>query len=215
MSKGGFPPSPAVKAPCPPLTPQDQPAGLTLSPNPGVPVPGSSAHWTVSSHRSGTERCGVGRGGCSGPLPGTQREAPAPSSQRLLVPWRVAQCPASMGPWADVSLLAWEWLPCHSMSSSEAIHVFALLWDALPQGPRGRRAGPVWLVLPVTEAGGPTSDLKQDPGPHGLCRPTAETQNRLPIDSAPRGLPPTQKSQCCREEAQVLISEVFLGSSHY
>lgn len=46
-----------------------------------------------------------------------------------------------------------------------------------PQGPGGGRAGPVRLVLPVTEVEGPTLGLKQDPCPHGLCCPTGEPWN--------------------------------------
>lgn len=73
---------------------------------------------------------------------------------------------------------------------------FTFLWD-LPasrqraaQGPGGGRAGPVWLVLSVTEADPPTSDLKQTRVPSAGAGPRGSRGiDHLSI-LRPEGLPP-------------------------
>ena len=61
----------------------------------------------------------------------------------------------------------------------------ALRWRAAsPRAPQAN--GWARLAGPAGNRGqGAHSELKQDPDPHGLCRPTGEPQNRSPVDSAP------------------------------
>lgn len=79
----------------------------------------------------------------------------------------------------------------------------------LPQGPGGGRAGPVWLVLLVTEVEGPTLGLKQDLCTHGLrCPQGSRGIDHLSI-LHPEGLPPTQKSQRSERRPKASLLRYF------
>lgn len=196
MSEGCFPLSVAVKAPCPPLTPQVSLLGSPFPPSQG-PCP-----WFI---RPGTPCVPVAQ---RGPRPLSPKGSWSPGE------WLVSSTPS---PWARALLLVWERLPYHSVSPSEATQVFPFpvglaspeLEGRLPQGPRGGQAGPVWLVLPVTEAKGPTSDLTQDPGPHGLCRPSGSHRiDHLSI-LHPEGLPATRNLSAAERRPRVSLLRYF------
>lgn len=106
--------------------------------------------------------------------------------------------------------------------STRSPHIFTLLWDWPPFTARllrWRAGSPAsqrqrhWShpASPASDkAEGPPSDLKQDPGLCGWCVPREELQKRSPTNSASEGLlPPTQKSQCCPEEAKASFLRYF------
>lgn len=131
--EGYFLLGPAVTAPLPSPDPTHQPASLSLS-CPGVPIPGSSVLWTVTSLRTETEQLGGNgrplRSARPAPrVPGAERGDVRPLSQGLLVPRTATQCP-TVEPLNWGVLLVWEWLPGHLEPPSEATHVLTFLRDS-------------------------------------------------------------------------------------
>ena len=205
--KGYFLLSPAVTAPLPSPDPTHQPASLSF-PCPGVPIPGSSVHWTVTNLEAETEQLGgngrprwsarpaprvpwARRGAVRLLFPRTSGPQDSDSVSSSAAPELGG--PAGLGVGFQVTSGLHLKPPMFSICCGTRLCSQPDKEDRLPRGPGGRRAGPVWLVPPVTRPRSP-SDLRQDPvsaapGPRGGL-------HHLPV-LPPEGFPPTQESQCC------------------
>lgn len=143
-----------------------------------------------------------------------KQEAPSPSSQELLVPRTVAgpSTPAvGEGTAAGLGEAS-----CHGVSIRGHARVSLSCETCRPRGrgqaprrgPGGGQAGPVWLVLSVMEADGPTSDQNRPGSPRPVQAHGGAEELITDRFCTPKGFP-LQKSRRCREEAQVSGCGIF------
>lgn len=163
------------------------PAGLALSPPQRSLSLVHQPRWTGSNWRAGTQRRGWKWEALSGPLiKAPVLQGPRGDARPLLAK---GSCPQDSGSVSSIHFgLGHRCWPGGGFHITECLHqgppcshfVVGLAWPEWSAGALGPWRGTGWACLagPAGNRGrGAASDLEQNPGPHGLHRPTGQPQN--------------------------------------